>query len=91
MDALVWSSVQLRVPCAESTLSSSICTLALAESSADDIFRRIKFRDQVAFVDLGAFIDREADHAPRDLRADDHVIPGDDARQRNFCCRAASS
>ena len=44
-----------------------------------DPLRRIDFRDQVALVDLRAFIDGEADHAAGDLRGHNHVIAGDDS------------
>ena len=47
-------------------------------------FRRIELGDQFALVDLGTFVHRKADHAPGDLRADDHVVARDDPCQRNL-------
>ena len=47
-------------------------------------FRRIELRDQFSFMDLGSLIDRKANHAPSNLRADNHVIPRDHPRQGNL-------
>ena len=46
-------------------------------------FRRIKLGDQVSLVNFGALVHREMNHAPRNLRAHDHVVAADDAGEQN--------
>ncbi len=54
--------------------------IGLGGIAGGDVFRGIKLRDQVALVNLRALIDGQADHASRELRADDYIRSRDDTR-----------